>query len=69
MLHAVQSRFLPNKVVLLRPVNGESEGISDLAGFMKDLPEAQGETTAYVCTAHACRKAVKSVDELIKLLE
>jgi uncharacterized protein YyaL (SSP411 family) len=68
-LRAVYSRFLPNKVVLLHPVEekGKAE-IEALAPYLKNQLPVKGKPTAYVCENYVCRLPVTELSELEKLL-
>jgi hypothetical protein len=68
-LRAVYSRFLPNKVVMLHPGEGEGkEAIEALAPFIKNQLPRRGKPAAYVCENYVCRFPVTRVSELEKLL-
>jgi uncharacterized protein YyaL (SSP411 family) len=67
MLLALRTRFLPNKVVLLRP-HGEAPAIADLAPFVRDQVAQGGRTTAYVCVNRACELPVHEADGMLDLL-
>ena len=57
MARDVRSRFLPRKVLLLRPGNAGSaaaDGITEVAPFTGPLDMRDGRATAYVCRDHAC---------------
>ncbi len=66
MLKALQSRFIPNKVVLLRE---GGDGILEIADFTRLMSPLDGKSTAYVCTAHVCRKPVTTIQEMMDMLE
>ena len=63
MLHAIRSRYLPNKSVVL--VCGEE--IREMAPFTKKLAQVEGKTTAYVCTDHVCSLPVISPEKMMLL--
>ena len=63
MLREIFSRFLPNKIVMLK-----TPGLEILAPFVKDKIAVSGKSTAYVCRDHACRLPVTDAEELKKLL-
>jgi len=65
MLQALQSRYLPNKSVVLVC----KEEIGEIAPFTKNLAQEEGKTAAYVCTDHVCSLPVTSPDKMIQLLE
>ena len=65
MLHAIRSRFLPNKVVLA--VSGDD--IGKVALFTKDMVQLEDRATAYVCSGHTCQLPATSPEKMIALLE
>jgi len=68
MLKAVRGRFMPNKVVLLRPDKPEPPPITRLAGFTLGQGSVGGKATAYVCTGYACKAPTTDPAEMLKLL-
>jgi uncharacterized protein YyaL (SSP411 family) len=68
MIKALQSVYVPNKVVILKPSDASSPEIEDLAPFVKNYPAHDGKPMAFVCVANACRQPTADVDEMIDLL-
>ncbi len=69
MVGAVYARFIPNKVVILRPAADEAAGeLLDLAPFLRDYRAPGGRTSVYVCMNHACRAPASSLTDLEALL-
>ena len=68
MAEALRTRFLPNKVMLLNPGEGESAKIAGLAEFIKNQSSIGGRATAYVCLDHNCRLPTTDMDEMLKML-
>ena len=68
MLTALQSRFAPNKVVLLRPETSEPPPITRLAPYTAGQGSVGGKATAYVCTGHACKAPTTDPGEMVKAL-
>ncbi|WP_138430577.1 thioredoxin domain-containing protein [Fodinibius saliphilus] len=66
MLGELNSRFLPNTVVLLKEPKNDS--INKLASFAKDFEMKDGEPTAYVCQNYSCELPVNSTKEMVELL-
>ena len=66
MLKALQSRFIPNQVVLLKETD---DAISDLAEFTRTMSPLEGKPTAFVCTAQVCRRPVTTIAEMLDLLK
>jgi uncharacterized protein YyaL (SSP411 family) len=67
MLAALQSEFVPNKVVLFRPA-GETPEITRLAEFTKYHTNLNNRATAYVCLNYYCELPTNDIDEMMELL-
>lgn len=68
MLKAVRERFIPNKVVILKPDKNGSSEIVNLAKFTKDQKSIDGKATAYVCLNYSCRMPTTDVVKMLELL-
>ncbi len=64
MLRAIRSRFIPNKVVLLKSTKAGAPLIDWLGRFASINRRA----TAYVCTNYSCERPTTDLDELLKNL-
>ncbi len=53
MLRALRGRFVPNKIVLLRP--GDGAPIIEIAPFTETQTPLDGTATAYVCQNYECK--------------
>jgi len=69
MLRGLQSRYFPNKVVLLHPMEMENPEIVTLAPFARYQKSVEGKATAYVCLNYACKTPTTSVDQMLALLK
>ncbi len=70
LLRALQGRFVPNRVVLLRPTAGdELSEIVEIAPFLQGMEGFSNETTAYVCRNYQCDLPTSDPRELLELLE
>ncbi len=67
LLTAARGRFLPNKVVLLRPP-GEAGDVLALVPWIEHHVQVDGRATAYVCRDHECRLPVTDADALVREL-
>ena len=67
LLRAARGRFLPNKVVLLRPP-GEAGDVLALVPWIEHHAQVDGHATAYVCRDHECRLPVTDADALVRKL-
>ena len=65
MLREVQTRFMPDKVVVKIDPNDLANSIT----FASKVVQSSAETTAYVCENFACRLPVKTLEEFIELLD
>jgi uncharacterized protein YyaL (SSP411 family) len=65
MVRALQSRFLPHTVVILRP----DQTCEGMLHHIKDMVSLDGQATAYVCTDRSCKAPTTDVEEMISLLE
>jgi uncharacterized protein YyaL (SSP411 family) len=68
MLSAIQTKFLPNMIVFLNPIEQESPKIHDIAEFIKYMPNIEGKATAYVCINYTCKKPTTDVNEMLMQL-
>jgi uncharacterized protein len=68
MLRAVQSRFIPNKVIVLLPPGPGSIEIKSIAPLTANRTMIEGKTTAYVCTNHECKLPVIDTMGMLSLL-
>ena len=61
--------FIPNKVVLFRPVsNQEAQEIISLAPFLEKQTALNGQATAYVCENYVCRFPTTELEKFNELL-
>jgi uncharacterized protein len=65
MFDALREVYMPNKVVLFRPIEG-GESVVRLAPFTEGMGALEGRTTAYVCRDHACSRPVNTAEGLIE---
>ncbi len=69
MLRALRARYVPNKVVLLRPDGEETPDITRLAPFTEAQRALDGQATAYVCRHFRCERPTTDIDRMLALLE
>jgi uncharacterized protein YyaL (SSP411 family) len=67
MLAALRKEFLPDMVVIHRPL-GERPEICHLIEYTLDLTSKEGRATAYVCQNFKCNLPVTETGEMIELL-
>ncbi|MCZ7395161.1 MAG: thioredoxin domain-containing protein [Candidatus Methanoperedens sp.] len=68
MLAALRREFIPEKVVIFRPL-GEAAEIIHLAGYTRNMLGMEGKATAYVCRDFSCRLPTTDIGEMLKLLK
>jgi len=68
MLKELGKRFVPNKVVLMRPTSGEEPDISKIAEFTKYHKSLDGKATAYVCLNYLCKTPTTDPAKMLELL-
>lgn len=68
MKSRIQTRFLPNKVVIQKTVTN-AERVATLAPFTVAQTQREAKTTAYVCENFVCESPVTSVEALDPLLK
>ncbi len=68
MLNALRKAFIPNKVVVLHPLE-EYQDIETMAPYIKENKSIDGKATAYVCRDYTCQSPVTSSEEMIALAQ
>jgi uncharacterized protein len=70
MLEAVRSRFIPEKVLLVRQVGGHEEGppIEELAPFLASYGVGDGKAQAHVCSSNSCILPTSDPKRMLELL-
>ncbi len=68
MLDNLRKIFAPNKIMLLRPSEGENPPIAQVAAFTKNLKALDAKATAYVCTNYTCQFPTTDGNRLHELL-
>jgi hypothetical protein len=69
MLMALNSRFVPNKVVLFKAPGEKGDALAELAPFTKDMKMIDGKATAYVCTGGSCKQPVTDTEKMLEQLK
>ena len=68
MLGAIRGRFIPNKIIILRPTEQESPEIDNIAPFIRNHSSINGQATAYICSNYDCRLPTSDIDTMLRLL-
>jgi len=66
MLKSIQSKFLPNKVILCN--EPDDNKIRKLAPYTKEQTMANEKTTAYVCRNYSCEMPTNNPQKMMELL-
>jgi uncharacterized protein len=69
MLKEVRSRFIPNKIVVVKPTGHDSPDIVHFADFIKAQTSIDGKATAYICHNYTCDLPTTDAKKLVELLE
>jgi uncharacterized protein YyaL (SSP411 family) len=68
ILKAINSRFIPNKVVILKTPGSTESEIIEVSDFIKDLTMINNKPTVYVCSNYSCKLPTNNINEMLKLL-
>jgi uncharacterized protein YyaL (SSP411 family) len=68
MLGAIRGRFIPNKVIILRPTEQRSPEIDNIAPFIRNHSSINGQATAYICSNYDCKLPTSDIDTMLRLL-
>jgi len=68
MIRMLRQPFLPNKVVVFRPMHEGEPEIEGIAEFTRSLNPVDGHATAYVCLNYECQSPTTQPDKMLELL-
>ena len=68
ILAAIRGQFIPNKIVVLRPIDMELPPIDDISKFTKYHSSIDGKATAYVCHNYSCQLPTTDISIMLGLL-
>jgi uncharacterized protein YyaL (SSP411 family) len=68
MIKALRMRFVPNKIVLLRPTDKDASYIATIAEYTTNHLSIGGKATAYVCLNYECKLPTTEIDKMLELL-
>ncbi len=68
LIEALRKLYLPNTVVLFKPIDEKSPGIVTIAPFTESMTGVDGRPAAYVCSRGRCLNPVETPEELKTLL-
>jgi uncharacterized protein YyaL (SSP411 family) len=67
MLKSLRSNFIPEKIVILND-SRQSDGIRDIARFIRYQTSIEGRATAYVCSNYKCENPTTEPEKMLELL-
>ena len=68
ILKAINSTFVPNKVVILKSNKGPESQIKEFPDFIKNLEMINNRPTVYVCSNYSCKMPTNDIDQMLNLL-
>jgi len=68
LLHELNSRFLPHKIVLLVDDEQSRKALSAYLPVIETMTEKDGKATAYVCENYACQLPTADPKKFAELL-
>ena len=69
MLKVLRSRFMPQAVILVKPMGEEGEMLARIAPFVREQKPIGGKAAAYVCQNFACQAPVTDPSRLAQMLK
>ncbi len=69
LLRALRSRFLPNKVVMLRDADEDGSTLHRLAPFTEHMTPVNGTPAAYICSNFTCAAPCTDAEAMLHVLE
>ena len=68
LLKALNSKFIPNKVVILKTIDSLENELTETPDFIKDLKMINNKSTIYICSNFSCKLPTNDINEMVKLL-
>ena len=68
ILEAIRGQFVPNKIVVLRPIDMKLPPIDDISRFTKHHSSVDGKATAYICHNYNCQLPTTDISIMLGLL-
>ncbi len=69
MLRALRGRYLPTKVLLVKPDTHDAQRLTKLAEYTSSMSALSGRATVYVCRDFACQQPTTDVEQMLRYLE
>jgi len=68
-LHEIRKYYIPNKVIILRKIEGNRADIDDISTFVREYDMKNGKAAVYICTNFACQLPITTAGEIPKALQ
>ncbi len=68
LVRALRSKFIPNKVVIVKPLGDEASEIVRLAPYTEIYSLVKGKATSYVCSNYSCQLPTTDPKKMLELL-
>jgi len=68
MIQALNTNFIPNKVILFNPKQLPDNNLIQILDPMIKVENDKEQTKAYVCVNYSCKKPTSDVEEMLRLL-
>ena len=68
MLHAIRSKFIPDKIVIFLPFGTDLSEIMTMAPFTRNQLTVDNKATAYVCVNYNCKLPTTDIDYMLSFL-
>ena len=68
LLEQVQNRYIPNKILIQRPMEDDTPEIDNISNFVQYYEDLDGQATAYVCINKTCKPATSDINKIIEYL-
>ncbi|MBU1627870.1 thioredoxin domain-containing protein, partial [bacterium] len=68
LIKALNSKYIPKKIVLFKPTDKNSPKITALAPFTKAHVCIDGKATAYICKNYVCELPTTEIGEMMGML-
>ena len=68
IIKAINSKFIPNKVVVFKTTGNAEPGITSLAQFTGNMQMINNKATIYVCSGYSCKAPTNDINKMLELL-
>ena len=67
-VRALRSRFIPNKVIIVKPIGEQASEVTRLAPYTEAYKPLEGKAAAYVCSNYSCQLPTADSGEMLRQL-